>query len=147
MKQRRFSCIRRNAYTRNLIEAVPSRLKPRVSVKKESNTTVLTVKDLSVYYEDRSNSIFKKKEKQYAVEHVSFDVYEGESLGLVGESGLRKDVAFQGNPWNAGAYVGRGKLSCQPPTDDFSGSVQQPESIQNDRVAIDGTAQGSRYSG
>ena len=55
----------KEAYTRNLIEAVPSRLKPRVSVKKESNTTVLTVKDLSVYYEDRSNSIFKKKEKQY----------------------------------------------------------------------------------
>ena len=65
----------KEAYTRNLIEAVPSRLKPRVSVKKESNTTVLTVKDLSVYYEDRSNSIFKKKEKQYAVEHVSFDVF------------------------------------------------------------------------
>ena len=52
----------KEAYTRNLIEAVPSRLKPRVSVKKESNAKVLTVKDLSVYMKT-DPILFSKRKK------------------------------------------------------------------------------------
>lgn len=102
------------AYTKELIEAVPSRLKRRVSVfmagnegKKESGRTdaqgsvqvraqvdtlcpVVEVQDLSVFYRDGSNSLFGGEKKHAAVKGASFSVYKGESLGLVGESGCGK---------------------------------------------------------
>lgn len=109
----------KEAYTRKLIEAVPSRLKPRNSVrarrmgeKAESVCTaggvaetqkpctekaaqaadqaILSVEDLSVFYKEGGNSPFSKKKQKCAVEHATFEVYQGESLGLVGESGCGK---------------------------------------------------------
>lgn len=109
-------------YTRNLIEAVPSRLKRRVSVmqrpleegstqmvermpERESTGTgehrkhgiqdsvfpkVLQVRDLSVFYQDGSNSLFSGKKRHCVVEGATFDIFRGESLGLVGESGCGK---------------------------------------------------------
>ncbi len=85
-------------YTKRLMEAVPSRMKPRVSVfereagkrEGESPRQVLTVKDLSVFYQEGGNSPFSKKKHRCVVEGANFCVYEGESLGLVGESGCGK---------------------------------------------------------
>ena len=81
------------AYTRNLIEAVPSRLKPRVSASvtpEEKRESVLSVKDLSVFYEEDNGLFFSRRNKKEAVKEVSFEIYRGESLGLVGESGCGK---------------------------------------------------------
>ena len=123
------------AYTRELIEAVPSRLKRRVSVfrqkyreaskaagfeqsgalcagqegecleqaeaqyseqrgerqeQEDAGETVLEVRDLSVYYQDGSNSLFSREKRHAAVKGAKFTVYRGESLGLVGESGCGK---------------------------------------------------------
>lgn len=123
------------AYTRELIEAVPSRLKRRTSVfrqkyreagkaagfeqsgalcagqegecleqaeaqyseqrgerqeQEDAGDTVLEVRDLSVYYQDGSNSLFSRKKRHAAVKGAKFTVYRGESLGLVGESGCGK---------------------------------------------------------
>lgn len=141
------------AYTRELIEAVPSRLKRRTSVYRQKyreagkaagfeqsgalcagqegefleqaekqrvgqeeecqeqrvgrkgecreqragqegecrdGDTVLEVRDLSVYYQDGSNSLFSRKKRHAAVKEAEFTVYRGESLGLVGESGCGK---------------------------------------------------------
>lgn len=84
----------KQSYTKTLIEAVPSRMKQRVSVmsreQKESPVPVLQVRDLSVFYRDGGKSLFSGKERHCVVEGASFEVYAGESLGLVGESGCGK---------------------------------------------------------
>lgn len=84
----------KQSYTKTLIEAVPSRMKQRVSVmsreQKESPVPVLQVRDLSVFYRDGGKSLLSEKERHCVVEGASFEVYAGESLGLVGESGCGK---------------------------------------------------------
>lgn len=83
------------AYTKELIEAVPSRLRKRTSVLQRNyegsgKETVLEVRDLSVFYQDGSNSLFSRKKRHAAVQGAEFTIYRGESLGLVGESGCGK---------------------------------------------------------
>lgn len=83
------------AYTKELIEAVPSRLRKRTSVLHRNyegagKETVLEVRDLSVFYQDGSNSLFSRKKRHAAVQGAEFTIYRGESLGLVGESGCGK---------------------------------------------------------
>lgn len=50
---------------------------------------ILEVKNLKVYFKLK-NGLFKSKKMVYAVDDVTFDVYEGETLGIVGESGCGK---------------------------------------------------------
>lgn len=100
-------CNPREEYTKNLIEAVPSRLKKRISVmeklypgrKAEQSgagaepsemPVVAQVRNLSVFYRDGGNSLFARKKQQCVVENAAFEIYKGESLGLVGESGCGK---------------------------------------------------------
>ena len=47
---------------------------------------ILKVSDLTKTFEDR------KKEKFYAVDHVSFQMMPGQTLGIVGESGSGKST-------------------------------------------------------
>ncbi|MHA2280884.1 MAG: ABC transporter ATP-binding protein [Promethearchaeota archaeon] len=51
----------------------------------EGNHTILDVKDLTTYFHTEEGTV-------HAVEGVSFKVYEGEVLGLVGETGCGKSV-------------------------------------------------------
>ena len=99
-----------NEYTKRLIQAVPTRMKKHHAVTvspKESSasaesgqtdeskralslTPVVQVKDLSVFYQDGSNSLFGRKRHHCVVKDADFELYPGESLGLVGESGCGK---------------------------------------------------------
>ena len=82
------------AYTKRLIEAVPSRMKRKGTIASgegtKDKTPILKVKDLSVFYKDGNNSLFARKKRQCVVAGADFVLYEGESLGLVGESGCGK---------------------------------------------------------
>src|ERR671926_1485608 len=57
--------------------------------RKNSNVPVLKVRDLRVYYETPKGDVL-------AVDGISFDLFEGETLGLVGESGCGKSTAAMG---------------------------------------------------
>ncbi len=83
----------REEYTRKLIEAVPSRVKKKVGEIETDDSTgdkILEVRDLNVYYHEGSNSLFGQKKKRCVVEHATFTLEKGETLGLVGESGCGK---------------------------------------------------------
>lgn len=72
---------------------------------------ILTVDSLVKYFEVVERGILKRKTvgEVHAVDHVSFEIYPGETLGLVGESGCGKTTA------------GKVILFLEPPT---SGSVK-----------------------
>ncbi|HUR66597.1 MAG TPA: ATP-binding cassette domain-containing protein, partial [Chitinophagaceae bacterium] len=59
-------------------------------VSKQNPTTLLTVEKLSVWFPAKRNFLGKPRSFIKAVDDVSFEVYKGETLGLVGESGCGK---------------------------------------------------------
>ena len=60
----------------------------------EQRKALLSVQDLQVHYpvKIRNKGFFAQKRVVRAVDGVSFDVYEGETLGIVGESGCGKST-------------------------------------------------------
>ena len=56
---------------------------------REENKVLLQITDLRKYFAVKGNIFFRKRYVQ-AVEDVSFSIYKGETLGLVGESGCGK---------------------------------------------------------
>jgi len=59
------------------------------STPQRTDAPVLTVRDLCVYYETPKGDVL-------AVNGISFNLYKGETLGLVGESGCGKSTAAMG---------------------------------------------------
>ncbi len=58
-----------------------------------TNEVLLSVKDLTKHFPIKSGMLFSKsKAYVHAVDGVSFDIYNGETLGLVGESGCGKST-------------------------------------------------------
>ncbi|MBK9108027.1 MAG: ABC transporter ATP-binding protein [Saprospiraceae bacterium] len=56
----------------------------------QDSAELLSVQNLSIQYDTRSDFFLRKKQKHIAVSDVSFSIKQGEVLGLVGESGSGK---------------------------------------------------------
>lgn len=82
-----------HSYTKKLIEAIPTDAKPPEFLFDRHSKPLLTVKNLVTTFEQKSSGFFaRKRQPLIAVNNVSFDIHEGEILGLVGESGSGKST-------------------------------------------------------
>ena len=99
-----------HAYTKALIACKPSPGKKSISlptvgdmlsgefqpvarkIKPASDTKILTVEDLTVRFAKKKKTLFSSTEYVTAVDSVSFEMFQGECLGIVGESGSGKST-------------------------------------------------------
>lgn len=66
---------------------------PDTKTVKEQERPLLAVKDLKVYFPIRKGILLRTVGHVKAVDGVSFEIYRGQTLGLVGESGCGKTTA------------------------------------------------------
>ncbi|MGL4848786.1 MAG: dipeptide ABC transporter ATP-binding protein, partial [Clostridium sp.] len=79
----------KHPYTKKLLKARESKL---LNKDRISNKVLLEVNNLSKEYIKEKSFFGKKKKVLKAVNNVSFKLYEGETLGIVGESGCGKST-------------------------------------------------------
>ncbi len=60
--------------------------------KPANSNIIMKVNDLVCHFSVRGSSFWGKKRKLHAVDGISFDVYRGETFGIVGESGCGKST-------------------------------------------------------
>lgn len=73
--------------------------------KNENRKPLMKVEGLKKYYPTKGAQLEKNKEVVHAVDGVDFEIYEGETLGIVGESGCGKST------------IGRQLVALEKPTD------------------------------
>ncbi|MCD8067965.1 MAG: ABC transporter ATP-binding protein, partial [Lachnospiraceae bacterium] len=74
-------------YTRTLVASFPKAVQ-----KSADERPALSLQHVNVYYQEKNNGFFGKKDHRQVVKDVSFTVQEGELFGIVGESGCGKST-------------------------------------------------------
>ena len=79
-----------HAYTQRLLGALPENLPPLPVVSADRTAPLLEVRDLQVYFPVLKGLLRRPVDHVKAVDRVSFDLFAGEVLAVVGESGCGK---------------------------------------------------------
>ena len=80
----------------NAVQDILSKLAVKPEERKSALATlyagdkILTIKNLNKVYKLRKRKLFEKQQFLHALKDIKLDIYEGETLGLVGESGCGK---------------------------------------------------------
>lgn len=114
------------AYTRQLVAAIPRVDRPPTRDKIEEHQLgdcILEIENLSFAYASPWSlaKMFKREDAPMAVENVSFNIRQSETLGLVGESGSGKSTV---------ANIVAGLLAPSQGSIRFDGSELRPSSAQ-----------------
>lgn len=109
--------------------------------------TILEVKNLKKHFEVKKSRLFEPRSFVQAVNGVTFDIYEGETFGLVGESGCGKSTlgrtAINLYPATAGEVIYKGEnilkfsdKKMKPLRKDLQIIFQDPYSSLNPRLNV-----------
>lgn len=114
---------------------------------KRDNAPILSVRDLKVHFPIPGKGLFAKDRPLKAIDGVDFDLYPGETLGVVGESGCGKStlgrailqlIAPSGGQvaWLGKNIVGIPHHDMQPLRRDLQIIFQDPLASLNPRMTI-----------
>ncbi|MFT3844623.1 MAG: ABC transporter ATP-binding protein [Lacibacter sp.] len=122
--------------------------KPTVEIEEsQTSNTLLTIENLNVWFPEKQNLFGKATSFIKAVNDVSFEVFHGETLGLVGESGCGKTTLGRallrlleptsGNIFlNGENILHKKKSEFQQQRKDLQIVFQDPYSSLNPRISI-----------
>lgn len=138
-----------NPYTRKLLAAVPklgsTKGQPARSVGLNTSVDpILQVRDLTVRFDIKGGLLQRPLKRVHAVESVSFDLFSGETLALVGESGCGKSTIGKSLvnllPWSGSIRIGGQEIAdlaandMKPVRRDIQLVFQDPYAALNPRV-------------